>query len=359
MVLPAMIARSKIFTIAMTMTFLLLQGCASVSYYAQSVSGQAELFFRQTPIDKLLENEAVDAATRHKLQLALELRRFSIEQLGLPDNDSYSDYADLERRYVVWTVFATEEFSLQPEQFCFLIVGCLHYRGYFSEAAARQEQQRLEAHGYDVFIGGVAAYSTLGWFDDPVLNTMLHWSDTYFARVMFHELAHQLLYIKDDTAFNESFADAVALIGVRRWLEYRGDKQGLALFQEEIDREQQFIDLVMRYRQQLQELYESGKNEAEMRSQKQHLFTRMQADYQVLKSSWGEGVYDNWFKQRLNNARLASVSTYRKYTGDMLAIYAELGDNMLLFYDIMMTYGRCRAEQRQTLLGNRRIPADC
>lgn len=343
----------------MTITFMVMQGCASVSYYAQTVSGQAELFFRQAPIDKLLENNAVDAATRRKLQLALELRRFSVEELGLPDNDSYTDYANLERRYAVWTVFATEEFSMQPEQFCFLIVGCLHYRGYFSEAAARREQQRLEAQGYDVFTGGVAAYSTLGWFDDPVLNTMLNWSDTYFARVMFHELAHQLLYVKDDTEFNESFADTVALIGVQRWIESRGDQRAQALFKSEIEREQQFIHLVMRYQELLQELYHSDSSEAVMRTQKQRLFNKMQADYQVLKKSWDEGVYDNWFKQGLNNARLASVSTYRKYTEDMLAIYAELGDNMPRFYEIMIMFGRCRAEQRQTLLVNRRTSVDC
>lgn len=338
---------------------LLLQGCTSVSYYAQSISGQAELLFKQQPIAELLAKDSVDSAIREKLQLAQELRHFSVEQLGLPENDSYSDYADLERRYVVWTVFATEEFSLQPEQFCFLFVGCLHYRGYFSEEAARRDMQRLEAAGYDVFMGGVAAYSTLGWFNDPVLNTMLHWSDTYFARVMFHELAHQLLYVKDDTAFNESFADTVALIGVRRWLEHRGDDDQLALFEAETRRETQFIDLVLRYRHKLQELYASGESDATMRTGKQRLFTAMKADYLDLKSDWYEGSYDNWFNQQLNNARLASVSSYRIYARDMLAIYAELGENMSLFYDIMMAFGRCKAEQRQRVLRNRRISADC
>ncbi len=354
-----MIARSQFFTTVFALAGLLLQGCTTMGYYSSAVAGQTELFLKQAPISELLEEDTLEARTREKLLLAQSLRQYSTEQLGLPDNDSYSTYADLERRYVVWTVFAAAEFSIEPKQFCFLVVGCLHYRGHFSEDAARREQKRLQQQGYDVFVGGVAAYSTLGWFDDPVLNTMLHWSDTYFARVLFHELAHQQLYVKGDTTFNESFAETVALIGVQRWLTDSGNIEQVKHFQAEIDHDQQFVELVMYYRQQLQDLYDSGISETAMRSGKKQLFDAMRLDYEALKTSELQGTYDSWFQQDLNNAKLASVSTYRKFTRDMLAIYADLGNNLPLFYDIMASFGRCTAEQRGELLENRRLSADC
>ncbi len=354
-----MIARSHFYTTLFAIAGLLLQGCGSIGYYSSAIAGQAELFLKQAPIAELLEEDALEAQTREKLLLAQALRQYATEKLGLPDNDSYSTYADLERRYVVWTVFATNEFSLELKQFCFLVVGCLQYRGHFSEVAARREQQRLQQQGFDVFVGGVAAYSTLGWFDDPVLNTMLHWSDTYFARVLFHELAHQQLYVKGDTTFNESFAETVALIGVQRWLKDSGNIEDLRRFQEELDHDQAFVQLVMYYRQQLQNLYESGNSDTAMRSRKKQLFDAMRLDYEALKTTEVQDAYDGWFQQELNNARLASVLTYRKYTKDMLAIYADLGNNMPLFYDIMAMFGRCKAEQRRKLLENRRLSADC
>ena len=348
-----------IFIIACLSSGLLINGCASLSYYAQSIAGQSELLSRQEATDELLEQGSLDANTKQRLHLVQELRRFSIEELGLPDNDSYTSYADLERDYVVWNIFATEEFSLTPKQWCFPIAGCLPYRGYFMEQSAHEEKQLLETQGYDVFLGGVAAYSTLGWFDDPVLNTMFKWSDTYLAKVMFHELAHQQLYVKNDTEFNESYADAVAIIGVRRWLEGKQKKEALQQFEADEAREQQFIDLVMEYKKRLEALFSSSRTETSMRDEKARLYLAMQNDYEELKKSWQDGSYDNWFNGDLNNARLASVVTYRTYVEDMFGIYEKSGRNLSIFYDIILAISNCDREMRRRLLKNQSATAGC
>ncbi len=196
--------------------------CATTSYYLQSLSGHVDLLLKRQPISGILASQNTDKLLRDKLEMVLEIRRFASEHLGLPDNGSYSDYADLGRNFVVWNVFAAPELSLQAKQWCFLFVGCLNYRGYYSEEAANRYAQTLEAQGHDVFVGGVTAYSTLGWFNDPVLNTMLNRDNNYLASVIFHELSHQKLYLKNDTAFNEAFAEMVAQTGVQYWLNLHG-----------------------------------------------------------------------------------------------------------------------------------------
>ena len=186
----------------------------SACYYVQATRGQIEVLSKREPIDEVLASPETDDELGRRLRLVQEAREFSIDELGLPDNDSYRSYSDLERDFVVWNVFAAPEFSLQAREWCYPIVGCVSYRGYFSETAAREEADRLARKGFDVAVGGVPAYSTLGNFADPVLSTMMRWDDVRLVSTLFHELAHQVLYIKDDTAFNESFATAVEEIGI-------------------------------------------------------------------------------------------------------------------------------------------------
>ncbi|MGB1801380.1 MAG: aminopeptidase, partial [Gammaproteobacteria bacterium] len=224
-----------------------LIGCSTISYYSQSIHGQFEVIQKSKPISELLKNESLPDGYQKKLNTVLELREFSVKELGLPNNDSYTSFADLERDYVIWNIFANPEFSLQPLSWCYFIVGCLSYRGYFSKEDAEQYEIQLKQQGYDTYLGGVAAYSTLGWFDDPVLNSMLRWNENYLATVMFHELAHQQVYIKNDTELNESYADAVAHIGVTRWLKKKTDNKYLLKYEQAQQQEKVFIDLINHY----------------------------------------------------------------------------------------------------------------
>lgn len=351
-------------TIALPLLVLLLllfliSGCASLNYYAQSVQGQFEVIQKRRSISELLDENTLSVSLRNKLTTVLALREFSIRQLALPDNDSYLAYADLERNYVIWNIFATEEFSLEPMTWCYLIVGCLNYRGYFAESDARLHATELEKQGKDVYLGGVAAYSTLGWFEDPVLNTMLRWSDVRLATVMFHELAHQQLYIKNDTAFNESYADAIAHIGVTKWLEQASDKNLLKQYQQSQAQEKQFINLVMHYKSLLSEKYQSLENAEVKRELKKALFQQMATDYKTISQSWTSNDYQKWFSTGINNAKLAAIVTYRRYVSSFIDIYNKLDKDLARFYSLSNSLSNCNAMKRKEILDERQIEFEC
>jgi predicted aminopeptidase len=266
---------------------LSVSGCAQLSYYAQSVRGQFDIWRREKPITAVTEDAASPQALRDKLALVLKAREFASAELGLPQNASFRRYADLQRPFVVWNVFATPEFSVQPVQWCFLMVGCVNYRGYFAKADADAFAAAAAAQGHDVYVGGVPAYSTLGWFADPVLNTFVHYPPAELARLIFHELSHQVAYVKDDTVFNESFAVAVERAGVKRWLAKHGSAQELEAHEKRQVYRADFIALVQTYRERLKSLYQQRMAPDVMRAAKQQLFDDMQRDYAQLKSAWG------------------------------------------------------------------------
>jgi len=279
-------------------------------YYMQAVGGQLELMRKRAPITEVLEDPSLEAETRRKLELVLEARRFAVDRLDLPDNDSYRSYADLERDFVVWNVFAAPEFSLEPRTWCYPVVGCLAYRGYFDEAAARRQAARLEAQGYDVHVGGVPAYSTLGRFDDPLLNTMMRWSDVSLVSTLFHELAHQKLFVKGDTGFNESFATAVAEIGLERWLDDRGMDLGLPEYRRRNQLRREYNRLADETRRALAELYAQSLDDEVKRHRKRELLDHLSTKAAAIADSLGFAS-SGWLEAPLNNARLASVSLYR------------------------------------------------
>ncbi|MEM7027837.1 MAG: aminopeptidase, partial [Pseudomonadota bacterium] len=278
---------------------------------------------KQKSINNLLTDPEQKEELKQRLNFVKAIREFSVIELGLPDNNSYLSYADLERRFVVWTIYATPRFSLKPKNWCYLVVGCLSYKGYFAEADAKKEMVKLRQEGLDVYMGGVVAYSTLGWFADPVLNTMLNWSDIELAKVIFHELTHQLLYINNDTVFNESFAETIAIIGVRKWLDKKGDMHLIDQFEEQRDTQKLFIELVFKYKHRLEKLFQSELPVVVMESEKAVIFNAMKSEYEQAKINWQTDDYDNWFNTALNNAKLASVLTYHQFVDDMLAIYAK------------------------------------
>jgi predicted aminopeptidase len=336
-----------------------LSGCASINYYSQSIQGQFEVLQKRQSIDDILKEKNISDSLRNKLNTVLSIRDFSIQHLGLPNNNSYLSYADLERDHVIWNIFATEEFSLEPITWCYLVVGCLNYRGYFSQAEAQQHAIELEKQGYDIYLGGVSAYSTLGWFDDPVLNTMIRWSDVRLATVMFHELAHQQLYIKNDTEFNEAYADAVAHIGVTRWLEQHSDKYLLNQYKQSQYQEREFIDLIMRYKSMLNKVYQSEELENTIRKQKNALLQQMKNDYLKISQTWENTPYKKWFASDINNAKLAAIVTYRKYFPAFIDIYEKLDKNLHRFYSFSKSLMNCKLMKRKEILESRKIEFEC
>lgn len=291
------------------LALLALSGCSTVSYYGQLASGQFALLRAREPAAAVIADPQRDARLRERLARAEKARQFASERLGLPDNRSYRLYADIGRPYVVWNVFATPELSLQPVTHCFPIAGCVAYRGYYSEAAARAEAARQRALGDDVYVGGVQAYSTLGWFDDPILSSMLRWDDERLATLIFHELAHQKFYLRDDTAFNESFATFVEQEGTRQWREYRGLPPADG---REEKRREQFTALVLASRARLEALYAGPLDDAAKRAGKAAEFQRLRREYAALSQrEWGgESPFKAWIDAPFNNAKLLpSAST--------------------------------------------------
>jgi predicted aminopeptidase len=312
---------------------LALAGCANVSYYFQSFTGQLEIWRRERSIEELFRDTATPPALRQKLASALKIRDFASRELGLPENQSYRSYADLGRPFVIWNVFGAPEFSVQPVQWCFPFVGCVTYRGYFSREDADRFAAELLAQGHDVYVGGVPAYSTLGWFPDPVLNTFIHYPEAELARLVFHELAHQLVYIKDDTAFNESFAVAVEREGTRRWLEKNGDARAREHFEVVHRARTDFMTLVQKYRARLNALYLLGQPPEDMRAAKRAILDEMDAEYRTLKTGWGGYAgYDRWFARKPNNAHIASVSAYTQFVPAFETLLAQSGGNLTEFY---------------------------
>ncbi len=313
----------------------LLAGCSSIGYYMQSIEGQLRLLWARQPIADMIADPATPLPLKARLERVLAIRDFASRELQLPDNPSYRSYTDLQRPFVVWNVFAAAEFSVAPKEWCFLVVGCVSYRGYFAQAAGEAYARELRGEGLDVFVSGVPAYSTLGWFDDPVLNAFINYPEHAVSRLIFHELAHQVVYIKGDTEFNESFAAAVETEGVRRWIARNGDDKLRAEFERSQQRRTQFRALLFEYRERLAVLYGLPIAPDEMRVRKAQTFSDMRGDYALLKSQWsGFAGYDRFF-EHLNNANLASFAIYSglvpqfqqliaKHNGDLAAFYAEV-----------------------------------
>jgi len=311
----------------------IVAGCGNFSYYLQSVEGQIDILQKREQIAQVLANPATSPALKKRLEQVLAIRDFASIELKLPDNRSYRGYADLQRPFVVWNVFATAEFSIKPEEWCFPIAGCVGYRGYFTQARADAFAQELRGRGLDVYVGGVPAYSTLGWFDDPVLNTFVNYPEYELARLIFHELAHQVAYAKGDTVFNESFATAVERIGSARWLHDRADPAAREAYERFDARRQDFRALVSRTREALDSLYGSAGSDAAKRVEKAELMARMQADYAALKTErWGGfSGYDGWFAGA-NNASFGVLSAYNELVPDFERLFEREGRDFDRFY---------------------------
>ncbi len=332
---------------------VVLCGCESASYYAQSVGGHLSIMRKRAPIAELVRDESLPGALRERLSVAVDIREFAGRYLGLDDGGSYRTYVDLERRFVVWNVVAAPEFSLNPKTWCFPVVGCVSYRGYYSRERAQAYADTLAARGnLDIYVAGARAYSTLGWFDDPLLNTVVEQPLHYMASVIIHELAHQRLYVADDSAFNEAFAVAVEREGIRRWLETTQASEALrADYTQTQQRERQFIALVSAARNKLEALYAANLAEDAMRKRKAETYDVLLSDYERLKRTWqGYTGYDRWFYNDLNNAKLALVATYHRLVPAFQRLIAQSDGDMERFYTRCEELGSLPIEQRSNEL---------
>lgn len=321
-----------------------LSGCA-IPYYWQAVGGQIELLRKREPIRELVADPTLDPKLRETLERVVAIRRFAVDELGLPDNDSYTSYVALDRSYVVWNVVAAEEFSVEPQRWCFPFAGCVAYRGYFDRSAAERFAAKLAAQGFDTHSGGSSAYSTLGYFDDPVMSTMVNGGEQYIASLLFHELAHQQLYIKDDSELSEAFATVVEEYGTVRWLETHAGAADLERYRLRRERYAEFGELIAAQQERLRAVYASGAPPEELRLAKARAFEQLRQDYAALKSRWnGAADYDAWFAQPLNNAALASVATYTQWVPALRARLAATG--LPRFYAEAAALAELTAEER-------------
>ena len=307
-------------TLVALLAAALVTGCESLSYYSQAIGGHFQLLAAARPIDAWLADPATPADLKTHLETAQRIREFATQDLHLPDNASYTSYADVGRRYAVWNVFAAPQFSVEPKPECFPFTGCVAYRGFFSEQEATRYAEKLRKEGYDVYVGGVLAYSTLGWFDDPLLSTFIRYPEAQVARLVFHELAHQLVYAKNDTTFNESFAVAVEDEGVRRWLASQHRTAELDAFRTGQERKRDFYARVKETRERLKTIYASHLPREAMLEQKRGEFERLRAAF--------PGVVP----AEPNNAFLVSVALYTELVPAFERLLAASGGSLDRFY---------------------------
>jgi len=338
-----------------------LSSACGTTYVAQAASGQWHVMHERVPIDEVLADPKTPADVRAHLTQVRAARAFASEELKLPDNKSYRSYADIGRPYVVWNVVATPEFSVVPQRWCFPVAGCVAYRGYFHEDSARKFAASLAAEGFDVAIDGVPAYSTLGKFADPVLSSMLRYGDDELAATVFHELAHQLLYVRDDSAFNEAFATTVEDEGLRRWLEHQGTAARISEYRVEQAREERFVKLLAEARGRLARLYASRLSPGLMRERKAQEFAALADEIHAFeqRERVTYPLYDEWIKQGLNNARLASVATYYDCVPGFRKLLAQEGQDLPRFYEAARALSKLpRGERHARLCGAAATVAD-
>ena len=336
-----------------------VSACSSFGYYLDLMDGHSELMEHRKPVKEILAESKTKPELRKLLIKSQEIRDFASKSLDLPDNNSYRMYADLKRNYAVWNVVAAKEFSIKAKKWCFLFVGCLSYRGYFSKEAATSYANELKKKGYDVYVAGAKAYSTLGWFDDPLLNTMMYKSEVYRAGIIFHELAHQVVYIEDDSAFNEAFATAVEEEGIRRWLVKSGKGESYEKYIIAKRRNDQLNQLLKQTREKLEHLYQENISKEEKRSAKNHIFSHMKDEYRQLKKSWaGYAAFDSWMNQDLNNAHLLLIATYNDLVPSFKTILQNENNNLKRFYNAVESLANLNKEKRHIRMSINKLLAN-
>jgi predicted aminopeptidase len=329
-----------------------LSGCQAVRYYQQAVAGQCQILLHEQSIPKLLADPKTPDNLKAKFDAILKIRQFAAEQLKLPAGKSYLKYTDLHRPYVVWNVNICPALSLEPKTWWFPIVGRASYRGYFHETPARSYAGDFSQKGWDVYVDGIETYSTLGWFNDPILNTFITEPDYELAETIFHELAHRRLFVPGDTDFNEAFATAVASEGVRRWFLAASTPEAYDRYRAGLEKDHQFVDIIMAARAQLQALYDNPDlSDAAKLSRKQEIIAQLRARHAELKASWGgKSPFDQWFDEPINNAKLNTISAYYDLVPAFDALLRANGGDMEQFYQAVARLAKLPLPERHRQL---------
>ncbi|MBZ9883053.1 aminopeptidase [Mesorhizobium sp. CA10] len=327
-------------------------GCTSISYYAQSLEGHVEIMAARKNVGRLIRDPSTPQALRAKLTSASAIRRFATEELALPDNNSYRSYVDVGRNNVTLAVFAAPQFSLAPITWCFPVFGCVPYKGYFSRKDALESAAELQRQGLDVYVSGVTAYSTLGWFSDPLLSTMLRQDDTYLASLIFHELAHQKVYVNGDSTFNEAFAVSVETTGTRKWLRATGNRAGLRSYEIDRKRKADFLGLISKTRDELRQVYGSPRSPQQMTAAKAAAIDRLRMRYRQMRDRRWAGYrgYDAWFDSPINNAKLAATAVYGEQVPAFLRLFDLCSGDYPRFYASVRRIGNLPAPSRAEAL---------
>lgn len=325
-----------------------MTGCTSIAYYAQSLEGHVEIMAARKNVTKLIRDPSTPAPLRAKLTSASAIRRFATEELALPDNSSYRSYVDVGRNDVTLAVFAAPQFSLAPVTWCFPVFGCVPYKGYFSRKDALENAAALQRQGLDVYVTGITAYSTLGWFSDPLLSTMLRQNDTYLASLVFHELAHQKVYVNGDSAFNEAFAVSVETTGTRKWLRATGNRAGLRAYEADRRRKADFLGLIAETRGELSQVYGSPRRPEQKAAAKAATIDRLRTRYRQMRDKRWAGYrgYDAWFDSPINNAKLAATAVYGEEVPAFLRLFDLCSGDYPRFYASVRRIGNLPAPSR-------------
>lgn len=343
---------SQIYTLLLLIT--LFSGCTNISYYSQAIRGHLALTMAGKPVDSFIASEGTTSELRDKLILSRQARHFANNPLALDPGDAFTDYVVLDHPWVVVNLVAVPEFSLQPHQWCYPVLGCQAYRGYFHLEDAKREEQRFHTQDYDTFIGGVTAYSTLGWFDDPLHSGFTNLDDDRMVALMFHELAHQVVYMAVDTAFNESFATAVELEGLKLWLAHQGD---LSAFQQALTRlelRNSTHDLIEAASTELEQLYQqqSVLSESSLRERKQRIFDELNAAYEGLLENRGRHEKGPFGAAPVafNNARIALFAQYNQHVPAFRELLKQSSYDFPAFYEAVKALSQQPENQRQQAL---------
>jgi predicted aminopeptidase len=321
-----------------------------VRFYTQAIHGQLQMLHRALPIPQVLAEDKTTPEVKTKLRLVQELSIFAKSHLGLPAEKQFQSYCDLGRPYAVWVVYAAPEFSTKAKGWWYPVVGTLHYRGFFDAESAKTEALKIKKAGFDVYVGGVAAYSTLGWFKDPVLNTFMKRTDVELAELIFHELTHARVFIPGGTDYNEALATATAEESVRRWLRAKGQLAELAKYETGLLKDREIIHLILRTRDRLKKEYaRPALSDEQRRSVKTETFVAMRREYETIKSKWHQDSrYDQWFAKPMNNARLNTIATYYDMVPHFEKVLKECGYDLEAYFKRVASEAppeRAKAEQ--------------
>ncbi len=340
---------ARLFAVA---ALLGLSSCSTVRFYSQALRGQTEILGKARPVAKVLADPKTKPLLKEKLRTVEDIRAYAQSHLSLPAEGQYERYTNLGRRYVVWVIYATPEFSLEAKRWWYPLVGSLKYRGFFTAELAEKEAAKLRTEGLDVYVGGVEAYSTLGYLKDPLLNTFIGRSDSALAELIFHELTHQRIYLAGDTDFNEALATVVGREGTRRWLRVRGRLTELAKYEKDIRVEEEFVREVLQTREELKTVYEASyPDDTARRQAKQTTLDRLRARLGAMNRRHGGSLkIDRWYQKPVNNARLNTLSTYNSLVPAFETLLRESGGDIDVFLKRMEALRGLAPKERRAAL---------